>query len=38
VTPGTMPYYYYNGAAGLLPLSWASFALVSAAIVKLGLL
>ncbi|KAM0850569.1 hypothetical protein ACQ4PT_052994 [Festuca glaucescens] len=39
VTPGTMPFYYYhNGAAGLVPVSWASFALVCAAIVQLGLL
>ena len=38
VTPGTMPFYYYNGAAGLAPASWASFALVCAAVVQLGLL
>ena len=39
VTPGTMPFYYYNSAAGrLAPVtSWASLALVCAAIVQLGL-
>lgn len=38
VTPGTMPFYSYNGAAGLAPAAWASFALVCAAVVQLGLL
>ncbi|KAM0927014.1 hypothetical protein ACQ4PT_003141 [Festuca glaucescens] len=37
VTPGTMPFYYYNGAGRLAPVGWASFALVCTAIVQLGL-
>lgn len=38
VTPGTMPFYSYNGAAGLAPVAWASVALVCAAVAQLGLL
>lgn len=38
VTPGTMPFYSYNGAAGLAPAAWASFALVCTAVAQLGLL
>ncbi|KAI4966769.1 hypothetical protein ZWY2020_036026 [Hordeum vulgare] len=38
VTPGTMPFYSYNGAAGLAPVAWASVALVCAAVAQLGLI